>query len=284
MELLVTTDVGPRILRCGFAGDANLFFEAESDLGRTGGDTWRPYGGHRLWHAPEAVPRTYAPDNAPVDHSWDGKVLSLRQPPEISTGISKEICVSMSAARDHVRVTHRMTNNNLWAITTAAWCLTVVAPGGRAMLPQEPFVPFPEKLLPARPLVLWSYTNMADPRFTWGRRCIQLWQHPNATDCQKIGLLNSAGWGAYELNGSVFLKHAAFIDGQEYPDFGCNWELYTNPAMLELETLSPYTTIAPGETLEHTENWCVARLALDSDEEAMVQQLHSLMEFPADNR
>ncbi|HQE83180.1 MAG TPA: hypothetical protein PLM14_09285, partial [Candidatus Hydrogenedentes bacterium] len=57
IELIATTDVGPRIIRFGFSGGHNLFKEFEEHLGQTGGDEWRSYGGHRLWHAPEASPR-----------------------------------------------------------------------------------------------------------------------------------------------------------------------------------------------------------------------------------
>lgn len=38
VELVVTTDVGPRILLFGFAGGQNLFKNYEEQMGRTGGD------------------------------------------------------------------------------------------------------------------------------------------------------------------------------------------------------------------------------------------------------
>src|SRR3972149_7491231 len=53
----------PRIVRCAPAGKPNMF----ADLGKSPIPT--PYGdfyfrgGHRLWHSPEAMPRTYIPDN-----------------------------------------------------------------------------------------------------------------------------------------------------------------------------------------------------------------------------
>ncbi|GAJ16373.1 unnamed protein product, partial [marine sediment metagenome] len=50
---VVTTDVGPRIVRFGFVGDQNLFREFKQQQGKTGGDKWLIYGGHRFWHAPE---------------------------------------------------------------------------------------------------------------------------------------------------------------------------------------------------------------------------------------
>jgi hypothetical protein len=266
LELVVTTDVGPRIIRCGFAGEGNLFYEPESDKGKSGGNNWRPYGGHRLWHAPEAKPRTYAPDNIPVPFEWTGSALVLKPQTEPSTGMGKEITIELNASNDTVRVAHRLTNHNVWPLTTAAWCLTVMTPGGRALVPQEPFVPFPDNLLPVRPLALWSYTNMSDPRFTWGERLIELRQDVRATKPQKFGVFNTHGWAAYENHGAVFLKRADVQRDRTYPDLGCNWEVYTNPAMLELESLGPMTELAPGESLEHVEYWSVTKHELPAAE------------------
>ena len=66
IELVVTTDVGPRIMRYGFADGQNLFYECPPQLGGTGEPWWLLRGGHRLWIAPELIPETYALDNGPV--------------------------------------------------------------------------------------------------------------------------------------------------------------------------------------------------------------------------
>ncbi|MCS7066274.1 MAG: hypothetical protein NZL85_08385, partial [Fimbriimonadales bacterium] len=47
-ELVATTKVGPRLIRFGFTGGQNLFWEHPDQQGKTGGDEWRIYGGHRL--------------------------------------------------------------------------------------------------------------------------------------------------------------------------------------------------------------------------------------------
>src|SRR5882724_1631173 len=64
IDLVATTDVGPRLIRFGFVGQRNEFREFPGMLGKRGGRRWRIYGGHRLWMAPEALP--YFPDNRPV--------------------------------------------------------------------------------------------------------------------------------------------------------------------------------------------------------------------------
>jgi hypothetical protein len=256
VEMIVTTDVGPRVIRFGFIGGPNLLKEFESDLGSLGGDKWKPYGGHRLWHAPEHSVRTYVPDNSPVEYTFSDGVLKLTQPVEAGTGMQKEIEITLSPWGEHARLRHRLINRNLWEVEMAVWCLTVMAPGGRAVLPQEPFAPWPDALLPARPVVLWHYTNMSDPRYRWGERFIQLRQDSSAPGPQKLGIRNSVGWGAYALEGQVFLKRTRLLPEANYPDFGCNWEVYTNTEMLELESLGPISRIpADGGSIEHLEEW-----------------------------
>src|SRR5882724_8237798 len=58
VELIATTDVGPRILRYGFVSGQNVFREFKEQLGKSGETEWQARGGHRLWMAPEAVTET----------------------------------------------------------------------------------------------------------------------------------------------------------------------------------------------------------------------------------
>jgi hypothetical protein len=269
VELIVTTDVGPRVIRFGFVGGQNLLKEVKEQLGKTGGEEWRSYGGHRLWHAPEAAPRTYAPDNSPVKYSWDGKTLKLVQPVEASTGIAKEIEITLDPGQNHVTLVHRLINRNLWDVELAPWVLTVMAQGGRAIFPQEEYRPHPDYLLPARPLVLWHYTDMKDPRWSWGTKYIQLRQDPKAATKQKIGILNTRGWAAYWLNGDLLLKRFGYDPKATYADFGCNTETFTDPDMIEIETLGPMRRLPPEAKAEHTEHWFLERLALDESEAAI---------------
>lgn len=268
LELVATAAVGPRVLRFGFVGGQNLFREFEDQLGLTGGDDWRPYGGHRFWHAPEAKPRTFWPDNEPVEVHYDNGMLLLTQPLERSTGLQKQIEIELFSDRQ-VNVVHRLINRNLWAVTLAPWALSVLAQGGRAIVPQEPFKSHTENWLPARPLVLWTYTDMADPRWTWGSRYIQLRQDPGAQTFQKFGTANTRGWAAYVLGGEVFLKRYAFDPKATYADMGCNTEVFTNADMLELETLGPEVTLPPGGSVVHEEKWFLFKAEVGETDDAI---------------
>jgi hypothetical protein len=45
IELIITADVGPRIICYRFIGKDNEFKEYPEMMGKTGGDEWRIYGG-----------------------------------------------------------------------------------------------------------------------------------------------------------------------------------------------------------------------------------------------
>jgi hypothetical protein len=63
------------------------------------------------------------------------------------------------------------------------------------------------------------------------------------------------GWIGYARKGHLFVKHAGFVSGAAYPDFGCSLETFTNGEMLEIETLGPLGWIEPNGTAEHVEHW-----------------------------
>ena len=52
VELVVTGDIGPRIIRYAFVGGRNVFKEYPDQIGKSGESTWQNRGGHRLWVAP----------------------------------------------------------------------------------------------------------------------------------------------------------------------------------------------------------------------------------------
>jgi hypothetical protein len=260
IELVLTTDVGPRIIRFGYVKKQNLLYVSANDAGKSGGNDWRIYGGHRLWHAPEASPRSYCPDNNPVGYSWNGKTLILSQDPETTTGIVKEMEITLHPDKNHVIVLHRLINNNLWPIETSPWAITAHAAGGRAILPQEPYIDPADYLLPARPVVLWYYTHMDDPRWIWGNKYIQLMHESKIKSEQKIGILNKQGWAAYLHDKTLMIKKFQFDPEALYPDYGCNNEVYVNGNLLEIETLGQLAQIAPGSAVEHTEQWLITTL------------------------
>ncbi len=271
IELIATTDVGPRIIRFGFVGGDNELFEDKSQLGKTGGDEWRAYGGHRFWLAPEVKPRTYEPDNNPVSYEMRGDTLILTSPTDPRTRMQKQIEVTLDSDENRVSILHRVTNHNMWDVEMALWALSVMNSGGKLIIPQEPYAPHPDipdypgqktdprYYLPVRSLALWSYSKLSDPRYLFTDKYIILKQDPNATTPEKIGVTNEQGWVAYARGGHMFVKVFDYepldVAMLEYPDNGCNFETFTNADMLEAESLGPIVILPPGESVEHLEDW-----------------------------
>jgi hypothetical protein len=271
VEAIVTSDVGPRIMRYGFVGGRNFFREFDDQLGRSGEATWQPRGGHRIWVAPEDPIKSYAPDNGPVEIAVTADGVVATQPVEALTGLEKQIAVQMAPAGSAVEVRHRIRNAGAAPYRLAPWALSMMAQGGYGIHGFPPRGTHPETLAPSNPLVMWAFTNLSDPRWRLLERHLVLQQDPTNAVPQKLGSFNRNTWGAYLLHGDLFVKrYDAYGEPADYPDFGCSFETFTNADILELETLGPIETLAPGESLTHTERWSAfrdVRLGLWNDDE-----------------
>lgn len=266
LELLVTKSVGPRIISLRFKGGDNLFAELpDFVVERPGSETFHFYGGHRLWHAPESLLRTYQPDNKPVNITLNPNGCSVQSEIETATGIEKLIEIVLVGDKPQVVVHHTLSNRGLWPITCAPWAITQLKPGGVAILPQSQEE---TGFLPNRAVTLWPYSDMASPHVSWGNRYIFVQAEMQSPF--KIGFRNPSGWLAYWHSGTLFVKRAGFDPKAEYYDFGSSSECYCSDQLLELETLAPVTTLQPEESITHTEIWeLFADVERPTDEAAM---------------
>jgi hypothetical protein len=278
VEIIATADVGPRLIRFGFVGGPNEFVEIPGDMGRVGGDEFRLYGGHRFWHAPEHLVRSYLPDNAPVTVERLAEGLRLTPPVEPATHLQKVIEVELRAGTGRVHVTHRLYNRGLFPVTVAPWALSAMAPGGTAIVPLPPRGSHETNLLPVSNLVSWAYTDLADPRWTWGTRHVLLRSEGGAATPQKLGASVPDGWLAYANGGHLFIKRFNVEPGQAYPDLGSQAEIFTDHRFLELETLAPLAPLAPGEFVEHVEEWQHLEGVPEVQSEASAENVRRLVE------
>ena len=218
-------------------------------------------GGHRLWHAPEALPRTYVPDQGVARLvEQTPHTLAYEQPADPFTHVAKAWRIALDPDAPRVVIQHTLRNEGAWSITLAPWAITMLRLGGVAILPQ-PLTPSDEAaLLPNRHLALWPYASINDARLHLGDDAVLVKAEP-ALPPLKLGYANPHGWLAYWWRGLLFIKHFE-VDGSPtaaYPDLGCNAELYCNDAIVELESLAPLTRLAPGESVQHTETWVLAQ-------------------------
>ena len=269
VELLITLDVGPRIISYRRRGGPNVFKTFDDQLGKSGEADWQIRGGHRLWIAPEKS-SSYCPDNQPVSFTIvDENHVCLRAPVEAESGVEKEIELILDATTSEVTINHSITAARTMSSRIAPWALTVFKPGGKAVIPMPSKSLHPNDLppterdavstasldlLPNRNMSLWAYTELHDPRFNWCEDRLEITQDANKPST-KLGFLHQMQTAHYEVDGYKFSKTINYRQDAAYPDGNCNLEIFTDGTMLELESLGPLVTLNQGERIVHTENW-----------------------------
>jgi hypothetical protein len=260
VELIVTLEVGPRVISCRLLKGRNVFKVVEDEAGRSNEKEWRIRGGHRFWMGPEDFGKTesltYALDNSVVEHSIINELaISVVHVTESPTIVRREMVISLDRTGPGVTVEHRLTNEGEASLVAAPWALSVMAPGGYAVIPQPRRGTHPADYAPNRAIIAWPFTDLADERLRLGSRVIVLSQRKGPPI--KFGLHHTGGWVAYLWHGHLFVKSVPFIDGKNYPDLGSNFEAFANSEFLELETLGPLQSLAPGERVSHHESWAL---------------------------
>jgi len=265
-ELIVTLDVGPRVISYKLAGGKNVFKNYEDQLGKAGEKEWQIRGGHRLWIGPEDLTRTYALDNGPVEYKQTKSLppqLIFTPTPDKEYGIQKSMKIVLADQGSKVEVTHFITNIGDKETELAPWALSVMAPGGVEIIPLPDKRPHPGSVKNARSpadfapnqlISIWPFTDLGDGRWKFGSKYVTLRQDAKKGPT-KIGLAHRAGWVGYLNDGMLFVKRFAYQEGKTYPDQGVNFETFTNEDMLEIESLGPLIKLAPGATVEHKETW-----------------------------
>jgi hypothetical protein len=212
-------------------------------------------GGHRLWHSPEAMPRTYAPDTGEltITDLPDGVILETQTEP--GTGIRKRIEIHLAADAPSATLTHTLINDGLWPVELAPWTITQFRLGGTAILPMPIGNVDTAGLLPNRQISLWPYTRINDPRLSLRDDYVIF--KADALPPFKLGYFNPHGWLAYWLDGVLFRKTFEVQTNMLHPDNNCNAEIYCGDKFIELESLAPLTILNPGATVNHVERWDV---------------------------
>ncbi|MGN0866561.1 MAG: hypothetical protein ACI4SG_02645 [Oligosphaeraceae bacterium] len=255
VRLAVTTKVGPRVIGCfiGKKSTFNHFAVLPPEPMENLSNGFTLYGGHRLWHSPEALPRTYEPDNGPVEvREEEGRVM-FSSPTCPQTGIAK--CIAVEPLEHGIfYLRHDITNNGMWPVRLAAWTLAQMAPGGTCILPmgsnsdRDPFTP-------DRTLNLWPYTDLKDKRLKLGNDFIMVKHDAKMENPMKIGYSNRCQWVAHVNQGQALVQYFSLFRDSEYPDRGCTTECYTCKGFTEMEVVGPLCEIQPGETISFDEFW-----------------------------
>ncbi|MEN8233921.1 MAG: hypothetical protein ABFR89_03225 [Actinomycetota bacterium] len=269
VEFEIAVNAGPRVLGFRRPGGPDLL----ARLGDAGIDVpalgrFRFLGGHRLWRAPEIPPITYQPDDVAVEIEQTDSSVAVTGAPD-GDGVVKRLVLTVTG--EQVMVEHVLVNAGAQAVEVAPWAITQMAPGGTAYLP---FGSGRDDggVLPDRRLIVWPYTDLGAPELDLDGTMISI--HASLRPAKlKVGTENTRGWIAYHLNEELFVKWAPIHgEGASYADKGASIQCYRDERFLELETLGPLRTLAPGGTTVHTEMWQLLGVG-DADVRSVLEQL-----------
>jgi hypothetical protein len=270
LALWITRTVGPRIIGLALQDGESLFAVLPDHKAECPGKgTFSFRGGHRLWCAPEDLSITYIPDDDPVavEEVQDGLVVT--SPLQDETGIQKSLTITLPGRDARAVIDHKLYNCGTQPVELAPWAITQLKPGGIGILPQAVGAVDAHGLLPNRQITLWPYTKINSPHIIWGDRFVFV-EAAMRDGALKIGFPNPTGWLAYAVDNTLFVKQAEYEPLATYFDRGSSSECYCNPRFLELETLGPRTTLAPGQETRHRETWIIySGVSVQPDETAM---------------
>jgi len=214
VEVVVLTDVGRELFFTVFWAEKMSFTRFPRTQARHAPKNVSPMAAKRLWVSPE-VERTYYPDNIAclIQETTGGvRVTAPVEDRPPGTHLQKEIEVRLDSSGSRVRVLHRISNHDRQTTQLAPWAISMMAPGGRAILPLPPKAPLDmQHLLPVGLFALWSYTDFADPRWRLGTKYIQLRQeaHPTGRFGNRWGHLQCCRMGRI-LSRRTSLHEAGF--------------------------------------------------------------------------
>lgn len=278
--LLVTIELGPRIISMTPRGGENLFFNDDAGARVSKGELFdevfgpgaefRFYGGHRLWLAPQRLIHTGAPDNDPLEVTRITNDAVFTGKPQKVVGMQTSMIVVMDDTKPSITVTSEFTNISSGALSFAPWQISQLAPGGVALAPfgkrndTQPFrftrertalprIDPNEPMIPDRAFVLFNIGHLADDRLHLNNRVFALEQDSAIPRPFKCGMKNPEGFGMYVLGDWVLSADYQPVEGGTYTDAGSTLEVYTDAAFMELETLGEFKETRPGEKLTHTE-------------------------------
>ena len=261
LRLVALTAKGPRIAFWGRPGGDNLLMWAPGKYKR---GQWDLMGGHRLWLSrpgADEAEETYATDNRPCTVEVLANGFRITAPVDPVHCTQRGFTVTALAA-DRIVVEHFVTNHSTMLWSGGLWAITCTLPGVGASYS-----------IPLGDGSTWDYATIVTFR-TWGGGHggvgfgdKQFELTADALNLRPAGRENKrmvkadAGIMAMHHAASrlIFAKHIAYQPDAQYP-LGTNLAFYVGPGnfMVEMESMGPFATLKPQQSLKHTETWLLA--------------------------
>ncbi len=248
------TSFGPRLVSLRLRHGPELFAQLGGELviEHPESGTYTFHGGHRLWAAPEVPAISYASDAhvCAVTSSADGLAISA---PADGAGIVKHLSVGLDG--DRLIVDHQLANSGSRPISVAPWGITQFRLGGVALIPTGS-AGAQNAFQGDSSLIIWPYTDLADPRLSWRRRAAVIEAIPGPR--LKIGSGPEPERIGYLIDHQLFTKEIPPAGDGTYPDRGAVAQVFVDDSFCELESLGPIVSLEPGSSVSHREVWEVS--------------------------
>lgn len=251
VELACALQFGIRVVRFCMLGGENVFYEQPANAAYLCSEAgWRVHAGHRLVLAPESE-LTYWPDTQPVEYALLPDGVLLTQSEDGYLHIQKQLQLTFTDDPYTVEARYIATNLADAPLDGALWSISAMAAG---CVLTVPFGPVMRGAAPSRFLSLWGDTCLGDERLAfYADKAV--FSQTDSAQYFKLGLWCNEGTARCLSQGQRFTKRFSALEGAQYPDNGCNLEVYICAHMMEFETLAPLTRLMPGEPVSHSELW-----------------------------
>ena len=236
-EAVVSTQVGPRILRYSRVGGPNLFYLDEYAAGMTEElKVWRLYGGHTFDFYIDDK-KILQPENAPVNVRLEASSMIFDEVKVGDTGISKQVSIRM-CRRGGLEIKETLKNISDTPITVTACATTNLTPGGVAALP-----------VTSKDAVCTSPKQADFRRTTFGNELCLISQDRTKQEEFELDFVVNDRWCSYFNDGCVFIITTPPEENYQTKNVG----FAATPVRAALSTYSKPITLAPGESHTHTE-------------------------------
>lgn len=259
-EAVVSTQVGPRILRYSRVGGPNLFYLDQYAAGMTEElKVWRLYGGHTFDFYIDDK-KILQPENAPVGVRLEASSMHFDPMPMGDTGITKQISIRM-CRRGGLEVKETLTNTSDAPINVTAAATTNLMPGGVAALPatSEAAVRTPRE-----------EADMRRTRF--GKELCLVSQDLVKGGEFALDFAADKRWCGYFNQGCMFIVTTPDEDTFDNVNIG----VAATPERVAITTYSNPVTLQPGESHTHVEVYNIfIEKATPATEEEALEGLHN---------
>lgn len=264
VEAVIASVVGGRIMRYELYGDS-LLYENRNAYGLTYDGKEKSFfvGGYQFDLGPEIRDTVASP------LLWIGKwdVKSLKENSIILTSqadetlgvqLEKEIVVDFETGE--LGLIQRIINISNKEIVSSHWDRTYCKGGGFILIPLSRSSKFPAG---------WSLRHKIQDRYVYdginpSSPNVKVYNRLLVAKAEgaavKIGADTDAGWIAYILGSTMFVKYFPRERGGDYPDSGNNVFAYLDERLVEFGPVSAQKKLKPSDKYDFPEKWTLIQL------------------------